>query len=42
MAPGEPEARSRAARTRTGIPIPGATWAELSDLARRSGVDIPG
>jgi uncharacterized oxidoreductase len=42
MAPGEPEARSRAARTRTGIPIPGATWAELSDLARRSGVDLPG
>lgn len=38
---GEPEARSRAHRSREGIPLPAATWAELGKVAARFGVPLP-
>ncbi len=39
VAPGEPEARSRAARLRDGLEIPATIWNELTDLGKRYGVE---
>ena len=41
LVPGEPEARARARRSREGIPLPPATWAELGKVAARFGVPLP-
>ena len=41
LVPGEPEQRSRARRSREGIPLPPATWAELGKVAARFGVPLP-
>jgi len=41
LVPGEPEERARARRTREGIPLPAATWAELGKVATRFGVALP-
>ncbi len=41
LVPGEPEARSRERRGREGIPLAGATWAELGQVAERFGVPLP-
>jgi uncharacterized oxidoreductase len=41
LIPGEPEARSRAQRTRDGISLPEATWNELAEVGRRYGVALP-
>jgi uncharacterized oxidoreductase len=41
LVPGEPEERARARRSREGIPLPGATWAELGAVAARFGVPLP-
>lgn len=41
LIPGEPEVKARARRTAEGIPIPDATWKELSGLAERFGVPLP-
>jgi uncharacterized oxidoreductase len=38
LLPGEIERRTTRQRTASGIPIPGTTWAELSDLAGSLGV----
>jgi hydroxycarboxylate dehydrogenase B len=38
LLPGEPEARSRVARLRDGIPLPDAIWAELVETAASVGV----
>ena len=40
LLPGEPEARSRAARTRDGIPLPERTWEALLAVARDFGVAV--
>jgi LDH2 family malate/lactate/ureidoglycolate dehydrogenase len=40
LLPGEPEARTRAARLREGIPLPEPIWEELVTTARELGVDI--
>ncbi|MDQ6691480.1 MAG: Ldh family oxidoreductase [Candidatus Dormibacteraeota bacterium] len=42
LVPGDPERRSRESRAAHGIPIPQATWTELSELAARYGVGAPG
>lgn len=39
LLPGEPEARTRAERTREGILIPAATWRDLVETA--ASVDVP-
>lgn len=39
LLPGEPEARSRIARSREGIPVSDAIWAELVNVAQRLGAD---
>lgn len=41
LVPGDPERRSRELRSRTGIPLPPATWEELTGIAERFGVDLP-
>jgi hydroxycarboxylate dehydrogenase B len=41
LLPGEPESRARAERSRRGIRLPDATWADLSAVARRFGVSLP-
>ncbi len=41
LVPGEPEERARAKRTREGVPLPAATWAELGRVAARFGVSLP-
>jgi uncharacterized oxidoreductase len=41
LVPGEPEERARARRSREGIPLPAATWAELGAVATRFGVPLP-
>jgi uncharacterized oxidoreductase len=41
LVPGEPEERARARRSREGIPLPAATWAELGRVAERFGVPLP-
>lgn len=41
LVPGEPEERDRARRSREGIPLPAATWAELGAVAARFGVPLP-
>ena len=39
LLPGEPEARTRAQRLASGIPLPQETWNMLLDMARSLGVD---
>jgi hydroxycarboxylate dehydrogenase B len=41
LVPGEPEERARARRSREGIPLPAATWAELRAVGTRFGVPLP-
>ena len=41
LVPGEPEVRSRAERTRTGIALPAATWQELATVGERFTVPLP-
>jgi LDH2 family malate/lactate/ureidoglycolate dehydrogenase len=41
LLPGEPEARTRAARTRDGIPIPDRTWEAIQVTARDLDVEVP-
>lgn len=41
LAPGEPEARMRAERGRTGIPFPEPTWQALAQLAGRLRIALP-
>jgi uncharacterized oxidoreductase len=40
MLPGGPEARSRAERSRDGVPIPSDTWDALAATATRLGVRV--
>jgi LDH2 family malate/lactate/ureidoglycolate dehydrogenase len=40
LIPGEPEARTRAKRMQTGIPVAEDTWAKILDTASRYGVDV--
>ena len=40
LVPGEPEARTRAARQRDGIPLQGVTWAALGETATKLGVAV--
>jgi LDH2 family malate/lactate/ureidoglycolate dehydrogenase len=40
LLPGEPEARSRAARSRDGIPLPDRTWEALVSVAGELGVGV--
>jgi uncharacterized oxidoreductase len=37
--PGEPEARTRAERLQSGVPLPQETWTQLMDTARSLGVE---
>jgi hydroxycarboxylate dehydrogenase B len=41
LIPGEPEARNRAQRGRTGIVLPEATWNDLMNVAQRFGIPAP-
>jgi uncharacterized oxidoreductase len=41
LVPGEPEERARTRRSREGIPLPAATWADLGTVATRFGVPLP-
>ena len=41
LLPGEPEARTRAARLRDGVPLQAETWAAILDTARGLGVPPP-
>ena len=41
LVPGEPEERARARRTREGITLAAATWAELGKVGERFGVTLP-
>ena len=41
LLPGEPESRSYAQRVKWGIPLPDAVWDDLTDLAKRFGVNVP-
>ena len=38
LAPGDPEARTRAARSATGVPLPADTWAAIRNVADELGV----
>jgi uncharacterized oxidoreductase len=38
LIPGEPEARTRAERTKNGVPLPDETWAAIVNTAREVGV----
>ena len=42
LAPGDPEARARAERERSGVPIEPALWARLGELSAELGVVVPG
>jgi LDH2 family malate/lactate/ureidoglycolate dehydrogenase len=42
MLPGEPEARTKESRLKSGIPVPDITWRTTLDLARKYGVDAEG
>jgi uncharacterized oxidoreductase len=39
LAPGDIERRTRAERTRTGVPVDDKTWADLLDAAQSAGID---
>jgi uncharacterized oxidoreductase len=39
LLPGEPEARTRAERLQSGVPLPQETWTQLMDTARSLGVE---
>ena len=41
LAPGDPERRTRAARTRAGIPLPAEVWQALCDTAAAVGEALP-
>ena len=41
LVPGEPEDRARETRSREGIPLAAATWADLGKVAARFGVALP-
>ncbi|HWC04679.1 MAG TPA: Ldh family oxidoreductase [Methylomirabilota bacterium] len=41
LVPGEPEERARVRRSRDGVPLSAATWAELGTVATRFGVSLP-
>lgn len=41
LAPGEMEARRRAERRQSGVPLPEETWANILDTARKLGVAAP-
>lgn len=41
LVPGDPEARSRAERLASGIPLPDPLWRELEVLSERFGVPLP-
>jgi uncharacterized oxidoreductase len=41
LLPGDPERRTLAARSRTGIPLDDGNWSQLVQLAARLGVDSP-
>lgn len=41
LVPGDPEARNRAERLATGIPLPDRLWVRLEDLSTRFGVPLP-
>jgi uncharacterized oxidoreductase len=41
LIPGEPETRTRAERTKNGVPLPEDTWAALVACAREVGVVPP-
>jgi LDH2 family malate/lactate/ureidoglycolate dehydrogenase len=41
LLPGERGAREEAARTKTGIPVPGNAWAKLVEAAEKLGVAVP-
>lgn len=41
LVPGEPEAHTRTARLRDGVPLQAATWAAITDTAGRLGVTVP-
>jgi uncharacterized oxidoreductase len=41
LAPGEPEARTRAAREAGGVPLQVDVWVNLCNLANRLGVPVP-
>lgn len=41
MLPGGPEAKSRAERSRDGVPVPADTWDAISGAARELGVPLP-
>jgi uncharacterized oxidoreductase len=38
LIPGDPERKTRAERTRNGIPLPDDTWAAIVNTAREVGV----
>jgi uncharacterized oxidoreductase len=38
LIPGDPEARTRAERTKNGVPLPDDTWTAIVDTARGVGV----
>ncbi len=40
LAPGDPEARTRAARIAAGVPLPASTWAALRRTAAELGVEV--
>ena len=42
LAPGDPEARARTERERSGVPIEPALWARLGELSAELGVVVPG
>jgi len=41
LLPGEPEARSREERGRTGVALPESTWEELRVVGQLFGVPMP-
>jgi LDH2 family malate/lactate/ureidoglycolate dehydrogenase len=42
LLPGDPERRSKAQRLKNGIPLDDGTWGQLSELARKLKVPLPG
>jgi hydroxycarboxylate dehydrogenase B len=41
LVPGEPEARSRAARSQNGIDVPDNVWIDITDAASKRGIVLP-
>jgi LDH2 family malate/lactate/ureidoglycolate dehydrogenase len=41
LAPGDPEARAREERERSGIPVAPALWQTLNELSDELGVPVP-